>query len=50
MTAPIDWDAAVKVGVKAAPSGPRISSIDAALAVSDLREFSRSAELTSSAR
>ena len=46
MTAPIDWDAAVKVGVKAAPSGPRISPIDAALAVSDLREFSRSAELT----
>ena len=45
MTAPIDWEAAVKVGVRAAPSGPRISELDAAVAVADLRDFSRSAEL-----
>ena len=43
---PIDWSAAVKVGIAAAPAGPVISPLDAATAVADLRHYSRSAELT----
>lgn len=41
----IDWDAAVAFGSRAAPAGPTVSRIDAALAVADLRAFSREAEL-----
>ncbi|WP_239020578.1 zinc-dependent metalloprotease [Nakamurella antarctica] len=42
---PIDWDAAVRIGVKAAPTGPRLSGHTAKHAVDQLRSFSRSAEL-----
>ena len=47
MTSPgaVDWDAAVKIGVQAAPTGPKVSTLEAALAVADLRQFSREAEL-----
>ncbi len=42
---PIDWSAAVTVGIKAAPSGPKVTAAQAADAVRDLRIFSREAEL-----
>ncbi len=43
--APIDWAAAVRTGQRLAPTGPSISSADAARVVSDLRSFSARAEL-----
>ncbi len=43
--APIDWAAAIRTGQRLAPTGPKISSRDAARVVSDLRTFSARAEL-----
>lgn len=47
MSAPgsIDWKSAVKFGVRSAPTGPKLTTLEAALAVADLRRFSREAEL-----
>lgn len=42
---PIDWAAAVRYGQKAAPSGPRLTPVEAAGVVADLRRYSREAEL-----
>ncbi len=41
----IDWVAAVKLGIKVAPTGPDLTQAEAAEAVADLRRFSREAEL-----
>jgi coenzyme F420 biosynthesis associated uncharacterized protein len=41
----IDWATAVKFGIQTAPTGPRLSALDAAIAVADLRQYSREAEL-----
>jgi len=42
---PIDWAAAVRYGQSAAPSGPKLTTAEAADAVADLRRYSREAEL-----
>lgn len=44
-TAPIDWAAAVRAGQRLAPTGPTVSTADAADVVADLRAFSARAEL-----
>ena len=43
--APIDWAAAVRAGQRLAPTGPAVTSRQAADVVADLRAFSARAEL-----
>ncbi len=42
----VDWATAVKVAIKAAPTGPSVGGLEAAVAVADLRQYAVDAELT----